>query len=67
MLGMKLLMALAVAVLVGVGTQMPFVSLNESLVHGGRQLKGLVSLDTVTSAAAGKSDGARLAAAAPRS
>ena len=30
----------------GMAAQTRFVSLNESLVHGGRQLKGLVALDT---------------------
>jgi hypothetical protein len=43
---MKSVTALAVAGLAWAGAQTPFMSLNESLVHGGRQLKGLVALDS---------------------
>lgn len=37
----------AIAAMTSTFAQTRFVSLNESLVHGGRQLKGLVSLETV--------------------
>jgi pimeloyl-ACP methyl ester carboxylesterase len=41
---MKWLAALAIGIVLS--AQARFVSMNESLVHGGRQLKGLVALDT---------------------
>ena len=41
----KPFLAVAIVALAGASTQTPFVSMNESLVHGGRQLKGLVSID----------------------
>lgn len=41
----KPLLAVAIVALAGASAQTPFVSMAESLVHGGRQLKGLVSID----------------------
>jgi pimeloyl-ACP methyl ester carboxylesterase len=46
MAAMKPLMVLTLAALVSASAQTRFVSMKESLVHGGRQLKGLVALDT---------------------
>ncbi len=47
MKSMKRLLVASVALSMEVvAAQSPFVSMNETLVHGGRQLKGLVTLDT---------------------